>query len=324
MPTDAVALGMMRAGVCGFVLCEILLTSFSDLGRLPATVLRPTGAMQIFSWRFYDVLLTPAGMLTLKCLLVASLFAATVGYLTGFATKSSALLFLFYEGLLRSFGHFNHDEMPAVYILIVLAIASCGDAFSIDSWPRKGIARTSTFVYGYPILLARALLAWSYFSSALIKLRVAGVSYFSPDNLPTLAILHSLDNLHDTHFKLAFWLPRAREFMPFAVALVLLWELSFPLAIFSKIARRLILAAGVLFHVLTLFIMNVSFPYHLAMYLVFVDWPAAARKLERFDWFRRATRAWREFRGPREEFARRRQTDAAASIVDPMNQDGKL
>src|SRR3989442_15766653 len=92
---------MVRAGVCGFILCEILLTSFSDLGRLPATLLRPTGAMQIFSWRFYDLLLTPAGMLTLKWVMVLSLLAATFGCLTSLATKSSALLFLFYEGLLR-------------------------------------------------------------------------------------------------------------------------------------------------------------------------------------------------------------------------------
>ena len=44
------------------------------------------------------------------------------------------------------------------------------------------------------------LLAWAYFSSALIKLRVAGLKYLSPDNLPALAIFHSLDNLHDTSF----------------------------------------------------------------------------------------------------------------------------
>lgn len=303
----------MRAGVCGFVLCEILLTSFSDLGRLPSTVLRPTGAMQIFSWRLYDALLTPSGMIAFKCLLAASLAAATAGWLTGLATKSSALLFLFYEGLLRSIGHFNHDEMPAAYILFVLAFAPCGDAFSFDASARGPVARASAFVYGYPILLARSLLAWSYFSSALIKLRVAGLGYFSPDNLPTLAIMHSLDNLHDTHFKLAFLLPRVRALMPFAVALVLLWELSFPLAIFSRLARRVILAAGVMFHVSTLFLMNVFFPYHLAMYLTFVDWPAVAGKLERFGLLRRAAGAWRVHAGKRR-----------ASNVGPSNQDGNL
>jgi hypothetical protein len=312
VPTDAAALGMMRAGVCGFVLCEILFTSFTDLGRLPATVLRPTGVMQIFSWRFYDALLTPAGMFALKCLLVASLASATFGFLTGVATKSSAFLFLFYEGLLRSFGHFNHDEMPAVYILIVLAFAPCGDAFSFDRRLRGGVGRKPAFAYGYPILLARALLAWSYFSAALIKLRVAGLSYFGADNLPTLAIMHSLDNLHDTHFKLAFLLPRVRALMPFAVGLILLWELAFPLAIFSRLARRVILAAGVVFHVSTLFLMNVFFPYHLAMYLTYVDWPAVAGKLKRFAWFRRAAAAARESR-----------REPQAANVEALNQEGK-
>jgi hypothetical protein len=323
VPTDAAALGMMRAGVCGFVLCEILLTSFSDLGRLPATLLRPTGAMQIFSWRFYDALLTPAGMLTLKCLLVASLLSATVGFMTGFATKSSALLFLFYEGLLRSFGHFNHDEMPAVYILVVLAFAPCGDAFSFDCLKRKGVARKSAFAYGYPILLARALLAWSYFSAALIKLRVAGLSYFGADNLPTLAIMNSLDNLHDTHFKLAFLLPRVRSLVPFAVGLVLLWELTFPLAIFSKLARRVILAAGVLFHVSTLFLMNVFFPYHVAMYLTFVDWPAVMGKIERFGLFRRAAGVLGEIRRPQRASNVEPEKKVEQETVGLANQEGK-
>ena len=78
------------------------------------------------------------------------------------------------------------------------------------------------------------LMAWTYFSSALIKLRVAGLKYLSADNLPALAIFHSLDNLHDTHFQLAFWLPQVKAYLPFAVGLVLIWELLFPLAVFWR------------------------------------------------------------------------------------------
>jgi hypothetical protein len=286
---------MVRAGVCGFVLCEVLSTSFSDLGRLPVTVLRPTGAMRLLPWRWYEWLLTPGAMTAFKWLFVASLIAATGGWLTDLTTKSSALLFLFYEGLLRSFGHFNHDEMPAVYILFVLAFTPCGDAFSLDAMRGRAETEESAderagIVYGYPILLMRLLLAWSYFSSALIKLRVAGAGYLSPDNLPALAIENSLDNLHDTHFRAAFWLPQWREYTPLFVALVFLWELTFPLAIWSKRARRVILAAGVVFHLGTLFFMNIFFPYHLAMYLVFVDWPAVARRLEGLRPFDRAGR----------------------------------
>lgn len=282
VPATADALGMVRAGVCGFVLCEVLSTSFANLGRLPVTVLRPTGAMRLLPWRFYEWLLTPGAMTAFKWLFVAALVAATAGAYTRGSTKAAAVLFLFYQGLLRSFSHFNHDEMPAAYILCVLAFTPCGDAFSYDSW-RGRVSQDERagdpLVYGYPVLLMRALLAWSYFSSALIKLRVAGLGYLNPDNLPALAVSNSLDNLHDTHFRVGLWLPGVREYTTAFVALALLWEFLFPLAVVSRRARVPVLAAGVLFHLGTLVLMNVFFPYHLAMYLVFVDWPACARRL---------------------------------------------
>ena len=279
VPTDAATLGFVRAAVCGFILCEILRISFSDLGQLPVTLLRPTGAMKLLPWRVYDLLLTPAGMFGLKCVMVVSLGAATIGWFTSWATKFSTVLFVFFEGILRSFGHFNHDEMPAVYILVVLAFAPCGDNFSLDNLRNQKRLHWSALVYGYPILLMRILLAWSYFSSALIKLRVAGLTYLSPDNLPALAIEHSLDNLHDTQYKLAFSIPQASKYSPLFVGLVLAWELLFPLAIFFRRARYIILIIGIGFHVATMFLMNIIFPYHVAMYVVFVDWGKVLAKL---------------------------------------------
>ena len=282
VPDTAEALGMVRAGAFGFVLCDVLLTSLANLGRLPITVMRPTGAMRLLPWGFYERLLTPASMTAFKWLFAAALLAATLGALTPVSTKAAAGLFLFYQGLLRSFSHFNHDEMPAAYILLVLAFTPCGDAFSVDAlrgWRRA--LPGGSWVYAYPILLARLLLAWSYFTSALIKLRVAGLGYLNPDNLPALAVSQSLDNLHGTQFRAGLWLPAYREYTPPLVALVVVWELLFPLAVWFPRARVLILAGGVLFHLGTLFLMNIFFPYHLAMYLVFVDWPRVVRRVRR-------------------------------------------
>jgi len=68
--------------------------------------------------------------------------------------------------------------------------------------------------------------------------------------------------------------------MTVAIVLVLLWEFLFPLALFSKTARRIILSAGVVFHIGTLLFMNVFFPYHLAAYVVFIDWPRLASQVK--------------------------------------------
>ena len=279
VPSSAFALGVVRSVVHGTFLISVLLTSFSALGSLPVTILRPTGAMKLLPWGFYDQLHSPSGMLILKTALVLSLLAGAVGFLTSISTKTSFLLVLFYQGLLRSFGHFNHDEMLPVYYLAVLAFTPCGDEFSVDGLLRKSRRERPAFAYAYPILLMQLLMAWTYFSSALIKLRVAGLKYLSADNLPVLAIFHSLDNLHDTSFKLAFWLPQMRTWLPLAVGLVLVWELMFPLAVFWKRLRWWILGFGVVFHLATLFLMNIFFPHQLAMYLVFLNWDRVAERL---------------------------------------------
>jgi hypothetical protein len=277
VPASAFALGVVRAIVHGTFLISVLFTSFSALGSLPATILRPTGAMKLLPWSFYGLLLTPSGMLILKSAMVLSLLLGALGFLTVVTTKTSFLLVVFYQGLLRSFGHFNHDEMVAVYFLLVLAFTPCGDAFSIDSRLRKTRIQRPLLAYAYPILLMQLLLAWTYFSSALIKLRVAGWKYLSADNLPSLAIFHSLDNLHDTGFRLAFWLPQVKEYLPFAVGFILIWELLFPLAVFWRRVRWWILGVGIIFHFSTLFLMNIFFPHQLAMYLVFINWDRFSR-----------------------------------------------
>lgn len=277
----AFALGVVRAIVHGAFLAGLLSVSFVNLSALPVTVMRPTGAMQLLPWSFYETLLTPAGMLTLQAATSVALLLGALGVWTPLTTKAAAALVLFNEGLWRSFGHFNHDEMVAVYALVVLAFVPCGEGFALG---RSGRGRAG-WVYGYPILLIRLLVAWIYFSSALIKLRVAGLGYLSADNLPSLAVFHSLDNLHDTQYRFAFDLVRYREYTTPLIALVLLWELLFPLAVFSRRARWWVLGFGVLFHLSTVFAMNVFFPYHLAMYLAFFDWQAVAERLRR-KWVR--------------------------------------
>ena len=272
VPASAFALGVSRVVVHATFLISVLIASFSALGRLPITILRPTGAMRLLPWSFYEHLLTPTGMMILKVAMVVSLVAGMIGFLTPISTKTSFLFVLLYQGLLRSFGHFNHDEMLAVYCLAVLAFTPCGDEFSLDKRLRKNRKELPAFAYAYPILLMQLLMAWVYFSSALIKLRVAGLTYLSQNNLPALAIYHSLDNLHDTSFRIAFWLPQIKEYLPILVGLVLLWEFFFPLAVFFPRLRWLILGGGVVFHLSTLFIMNIFFPHQLALYLLFINW----------------------------------------------------
>jgi uncharacterized membrane protein YphA (DoxX/SURF4 family) len=161
--------------------------------------------------------------------------------------------------------------MVAVWVLVVLALTPCGDGFSLDARRRAPPPR-SPAAYGYPILLARCVLAWAYLSAGLLKLRVGGLGYFDPDSLLTLAISNSLGNLHDTQFRLALLLPEYRWLVAPGLAAAVTWEILFPLAVVSRRLRPWILGVGVMFHVGTLLLMNITFPVQLAMYPIFLDW----------------------------------------------------
>ena len=149
VPQSAFALGVVRGIVHGTFLLSILFTSFAALGSLPVTILRPTGAMKLLPWSFYDQLQTPTAMVIFKCVLVLSLLLSMTGLFTVISTKTSFLLVLFYQGLLRSFGHFNHDEMIAVYYLAVLAFTPCGDDFSLDRRLRQTRTQRTSFTSAY-------------------------------------------------------------------------------------------------------------------------------------------------------------------------------
>src|SRR5688572_32058708 len=95
IPRSALALGVVRSIVHGTFLISVLATSFSALGTLPVTIMRPTGVMKFLPWSFYYQLLHPSGMLVLKTAMVISLTLSTAGFLTSISTKTSFLLILF-------------------------------------------------------------------------------------------------------------------------------------------------------------------------------------------------------------------------------------
>jgi hypothetical protein len=66
VPSSPFALGVVRFFVHGIFLFDTVVTSYSALGSLPPTILRPTGVMKFLPWRVYDALQTQGGMLTLK------------------------------------------------------------------------------------------------------------------------------------------------------------------------------------------------------------------------------------------------------------------
>src|SRR5260370_8846976 len=100
VPENAPSLGSFHFVVQGSFLISVLVTSFSALGELPVTILRPIGVMKLLPWSFYDDLLTPTGMSLLKWAVALSLVLSTGGFLPSLTTKTPFLLIVFYQHLL--------------------------------------------------------------------------------------------------------------------------------------------------------------------------------------------------------------------------------
>jgi Vitamin K-dependent gamma-carboxylase len=286
---SATSLGVVRAIVHTIFLVQVITTDFAALGRLPTTIMHPPGVLDYLSWKFFDRLIQPQTMLLFQGVLIVALLAGCVGFLTRFSTVASLLLVGLHQGVLRSFGHFNHDEMAPLLCLAILAASPCGEGFAVDA-RRKPRQRTRSFVYGYPIALMQMVIAWSYCTSGLLKLRLGGWEYFGPESLIAICTAHSLDNLHDTQFRLAFHLQRIQSFVPLLLAGAVAWEVLFPL---GMVFRRLLpwfLAIGVLFHVSTMLMLNITFPTHLATYLVFAPWDRIRLSARRSGWLKRPRR----------------------------------
>jgi predicted DCC family thiol-disulfide oxidoreductase YuxK len=287
--------------VHGFFLIQIIGTDFHALGHLPVTLMHPPGVMEYLSWKFYDRLMTPEGMTALKCAMVLSLSMSAVGYLSTITCATSAALVILYQGILRSFGHFNHDEMVGIYFLMILAVSPCANAVAVD---RAGCpAKSRSSAYGYPIFLMQAVMAWAYCTSGILKLRLGGTAWFSQDNLPVTAIQHSLDNLHDTHFHFAFLLAQYRWIVPIAAAIAVVWEILYPLALVSRAARAFYFVTGVVFHLTTMLLINITFPCQAAMYLIWVNWQYVSDRLFGTSVGKRAASWIERVSGPGEVFA---------------------
>lgn len=267
------SLGYTRLVVCCVFLISVTLTSFHAIGHLPTTIMHPPGVMEYLGWKFFDRIVTPLGMEFLKWSLVVAIASAAVGFCGRVTTGISLGLVLLYQGILRSFGHVNHDEFVGIYCLLVLACTPSNHAISVDRY--LGSIRDpfrAAIVYMYPLYLMRAILAWSYFTAGATKVRLSGLRYFNSENIPVVAVQHSLDNLHDTQFQYAFWLPELGVVTSLLAITVVAWELTFPLGVLWKRTRWWYLAVGVVFHISTMLFMNITFWNQLAMYLVFVNW----------------------------------------------------
>jgi hypothetical protein len=201
-----------------------------------------------------------------------ALYAALFGILSRPALAVAFVLQLWQEAYLQCFGKVTHGTIPLLWAMVFLACAPCGRRLSVDAvLRRRGAARAlaeESTAARWPLELFFVELAAFYFQAGFAKLSTSGLAWADGYTLQ----YYLIDKGVPAGMWLATSLPLCRAFS----VLVLAFELTFPVAVVVRRLRPAYLVGGVLFHLGTTWLMNVSFFTVWILYLVFVPWTRVA------------------------------------------------
>lgn len=262
-PASLTDLAMARILVAGVFLILNGTTRFLIVGDAAPEVWRPTDL--VVGWAKPDAATMSALGLVSAALLACVLFGA----FSRLALVVVTPLLFFQEALLMSVGKPTHAAIPALWVILFLALSPCNRSLSVDAAIRGALRRApdrgggrSEFA-GWPIELTYVVLSGFYFAAGFSKLVWSGFAWADGATLR----YHLVRAGTPVGVEMAEW-PTVCAILS---AAVLAWELTFPLGIWRR-WRPVSLAGGVAFHTGTGLAMGIWFWPVLALYLVFVPW----------------------------------------------------
>jgi hypothetical protein len=198
----------------------------------------------------------------------ATLVAALIGVYPRIACFASGLLlyhFAPFETVIRSPNPYLRGLTIPALGLLILSFAPVGRAFA------RGAAGAPAEAPAWPLRLVQVLLCQIYFFAGYAKLVTSGLAWPTAENVRRYLLLLN-QGLSGHPASSAGY---ALADVPWACALLgwggLVFELVFPLVLFSRTARLVLLPLAVLFHVANGVLFRIFFQ-DVFLLLLFVDW----------------------------------------------------
>lgn len=272
-PSDGLDLAICRIVVAGAQLLVFLPFFQSSPSEHLALIGRP-GGFEHPQWMIRLVATAVPADSSAWPLLVRGAFAIAVGAglttLVGLWTRTSAALFAAASWFLvshdGSYGEIHHPDIVLSLFLLFLALSPSGRRLSLDARQRK-TPPGPTDLAVWPLKLTQVLLAWTYFSNAVAKLAYSGLEWANGYTLQQSLLYSSVQ----WERPLGLWLARHHDLCVALSIGTIAFELAFPLALFSRRARPILLVWGVGFHVVLYWTMNIAFFQHVVLFAVFVE-----------------------------------------------------
>jgi hypothetical protein len=251
---------------------------FSAWGRFSSVFWMPV-------WLF-DVANVPAlpaaAIAAMQSLWKASLLLSAIGLFTRPAMIAAFALGTYLMGLPHNFGQTQHFDTLAVFTSGALALSRAGDACSLDALiaavrGRSPFPRQDAGEYRWPIRFVWVAMSLIFFAAGLSKLRHSGLEWIFSDNL---ALLLRRQQYHISDGEpLTRWGILVAQHGGAARALALATvstELLFPLALFSRRARVVLVPAGLAMLLGIRVLMGPTFEQFMMCYVFWVPWASVA------------------------------------------------
>jgi predicted DCC family thiol-disulfide oxidoreductase YuxK len=184
-----------------------------------------------------------------------SLVLSAIGLFTRFSATVSFIFSVYLFGLANNFGKTHHLEILLLWAFLIMAFSRCGDSWSVDrliktartgngpEWePRKFSGE-----YTWPIRLIWVVMAMIYFEAGISKLRHSGTAWVTGDAM-SFFLLRAQYHVTDAEplANWGLWVASHGWSSHLLAFMGLSLELSYPLALFSKRLRWIIMPSGMM------------------------------------------------------------------------------
>jgi len=174
--------------------------------------------------------------------------------------------FLFLAALRASRGKIFHIELLPVWASFPLVFAP-GDARFSDRRPRRR--------YGWTIRTAIVVMAVIYCFTGIWKLRNSGLEWVFSDNMKWALAWGRVRGEPTPLQDVAVFIADHRPLPEIFAAFILLFELTFPLVVFSRRLRPLYVVAAWCFHLGTILLLGLDYSvWPATVTILLLDWPA--------------------------------------------------
>jgi hypothetical protein len=267
------------------IVVGVLLLGCADLWQAVAVARLPPSLRTASTWLGTLLLQLPISDSVVSALayLTCGLgFLIAIGLWTRLALILGTLCTLYVLGVAQLGGAVWHCH-HVLWFCALLCASPCADVWSVDALLRSRKNQTQYnrygLCYGLPIRIGWLLLAAIFGFPGLWKLRGSGLAWIVSDNLRS--------QLHWKWVQSGGYLPWLRVdrfplLCKLLAASVVGFELGFPLLLFHKRLRLLLIGLALLFHLGTWLLMQISFSILWPCYAILVDWKQLWARLQKW------------------------------------------